>query len=182
MSDEAKWYVIHTYSGYENKVAQSIETVVKNRKLENLFQEIAVPCETVTEITDGKAKSVERKTYPGYVFLKMIYSDDTWHIVKSIRGVTGFVGPASKPTPISEREVLAMGIGISKEEQKPVIEVDFEVGDTVRIVGTIADGLVGPVMKIDLELGTVVVAIPMVGHSLSEVTVNLDQVRKIEED
>lgn len=181
MSESAKWYVIHTYSGYENKVAQSIETVIKNRGLEDLIQAVVVPTETVTEIAKGKAKDVERKTFPGYVLLKMIYTDDTWHVVKSIRGVTGFVGPDSKPTPITEREILAMGVGLSKEDQKPIIEVDFEVGDTVRISGTVMDGLSGPVQKIDIAAGTVTVLIAMVGHRPSEVTVQLNQAIKVED-
>ena len=101
MSEAAKWYIIHTYSGYENKVKQDIEKVVENRKLHDLILEVQVPTETVTEITDGKTKELERKTFPGYVFLKMVYTDDTWHVVKNIRGVTGFVGPGSEPTPLS---------------------------------------------------------------------------------
>jgi transcriptional antiterminator NusG len=180
MSESAKWYVIHTYSGYENKVAQSIETVIKNRGLEGLIQQVEVPTESVTEITGGKSKEVERKTFPGYVLLKMIYTDDTWHIVKSIRGVTGFVGPDSKPTPITEQEVLAMGVGVPKEE-KNTIELDFEVGDTVRICGTVMDGLSGPVQKIDIAEGTVTVLIAMVGHRPSEVMVQLNQVIKVED-
>ena len=104
MSEVAKWYVIHTYSGYENKVAQDIEKVVENRKLHDMILEVRVPTEKVTEITDGKTREVERKTFPSYVLLKMIYTDDTWHVVKNIRGVTGFVGPASEPTPLSEAE------------------------------------------------------------------------------
>lgn len=181
MSESAKWYVIHTYSGYENKVAQSIETVIKNRGLEDLIQAVVVPTETVTEVTKGKAKDVERKTFPGYVLLKMIYTDDTWHVVKSIRGVTGFVGPDSKPTPITEKEVLAMGVGLSKENQKPIIEVDFQVGDTVRILGTVMDGLSGPVQDINIAEGTVTVLIAMVGHRPSDVIVKLNQVIKVED-
>lgn len=181
MSESAKWYVIHTYSGYENKVAQSIETVIKNRGLKDLIQEVVVPTETVTEVTKGKAKDVERKTFPGYVLLKMIYTDDTWHIVKSIRGVTGFVGPDSKPTPITEKEVLAMGVGLSKEDQKPIIEVDFQVGDTVRILGTVMDGLSGPVQDINIAEGTVTVLIAMIGHRPGDVIVKLNQVIKVED-
>ena len=182
MSESAKWYVIHTYSGYENKVAQSIETVIKHRGLEDLIQAVIVPSETVTEITKGKAKEVERKTFPGYVLLKMIYTDDTWHIVKSIRGVTGFVGTdPKKPTAITEEEVIAMGVGLSKEGQKPIIEVDFEVGDTVRIAGTVMDGLSGPVQEINIAEGTVTVLIAMVGHRPSNVTVQLNQVIKVED-
>ena len=95
MSEAAKWYVIHTYSGYENKVAQNIEKVVENRKLHDLIQEVRVPTEMVTEITDGKTKEIERKTYPGYVLVKMIVTDDSWYVVRNTRGCTGFVGPAS---------------------------------------------------------------------------------------
>ena len=112
MSETAKWYVIHTYSGYENKVAQDIEKVVENRKLHDMILEVRVPTEKVTEITDGKIREVERKTFPSYVLLKMIYTDDTWHVVKNIRGVTGFVGPGSEPTPLSEQEVQALGVDL----------------------------------------------------------------------
>ena len=112
MSEAAKWYIIHTYSGYENKVKQDIEKVVENRKLHDLILEVQVPTETVTEITDGKTKELERKLFPGYVFLKMVYTDDTWHVVKNIRGATGFVGPGSEPTPLSEEEVAKMGVDI----------------------------------------------------------------------
>lgn len=183
MSEESKagWYVIHTYSGYENKVAQSIETVIKNRGLENLIQAVVVPTETVTEIADAKTKVIERKIFPGYVLLKMIYTDDTWHIVKSIRGVTGFVGPDSKPTPISEKEVKAMGVDLSNEPKKNVIEVNFKVGDTVRICGTLMNGLSGPVQKIDIAEGIVTVLITMVGNRPNEVPVKLNQVIKVED-
>ena len=123
MSEAAKWYIIHTYSGYENKVKQDIEKVVENRKLHDLILEVQVPTETVTEITDGKTKELERKTFPGYVFLKMVYTDDTWHVVKNIRGVTGFVGPGSEPTPLSESEVEKMGVDLGSS-----IEVNYAVG------------------------------------------------------
>ena len=122
MSETAKWYVIHTYSGYENKVAQDIEKVVENRKLHDMILEVRVPTEKVTEITDGKIREVERKTFPSYVLLKMIYTDDTWHVVKNIRGVTGFVGPGSEPTPLSEQEVQALGVDLGT-----TIEVNYAV-------------------------------------------------------
>ena len=126
MSEAAKWYVIHTYSGYENKVAQNIEKVVENRKLHDLIQEVRVPTEMVTEITDGKTKEIERKTYPGYVLVKMIVTDDSWYVVRNTRGCTGFVGPASEPTPLSEKEVKSLfGIDVSS------VEVNFKVGDKV---------------------------------------------------
>ena len=138
MSETAKWYVIHTYSGYENKVAQDIEKVVENRKLHDMILEVRVPTEKVTEITDGKIREVERKTFPSYVLLKMIYTDDTWHVVKNIRGVTGFVGPGSEPTPLSEQEVQALGVDLGT-----TIEVNYAVGDTIMISGTAMDGFVG---------------------------------------
>ena len=127
MSDVAKWYVIHTYSGYENKVAQNIEKVVENRKLQDLIQEVRVPTEKVTEITDNKTKEVERKIYPSYVLIKMVYTDDSWYVVRNTRGVTGFVGPASEPTPLTEKEVEALGVDLSR------VEVNFAVGDRIKV-------------------------------------------------
>lgn len=170
MSEAAKWYVIHTYSGYENKVAQDIEKVVENRKLHDLILEVQVPTEKVTEITDGKTKVVERKTFPGYVLLKMIYTDDTWHVVKNIRGVTGFVGPGSEPTPLSEKEVEALGVNLGNN-----IQVNYAIGDTVTISGTAMDGFSGVVQAINLEDGTVDVMISMFGHD-TVATLQLNQV------
>ena len=146
MSEAAKWYVIHTYSGYENKVAQNIEKVVENRKLHDLIQEVRVPTEKVTEITDGKTKEVERKTYPGYVLLKMVCTDESWYVVRNTRGCTGFVGPASEPTPLSDKEVESLfGIDVSS------VEVNFKEGDRVQISGTAMDGFVGVVQKINID-------------------------------
>ncbi len=172
MSETAKWYVIHTYSGYENKVAQNIEKVVENQKLHDLIQEVRVPTEKVTEITEGKVKEVERKTFPGYVLLKMICTNDTWYIVRNTRGVTGFVGPGSDPTPLTEEEVAALGVetGVS-------IQVDFQVGDTVRVIGTAMDGFVGVVQRIDLEENTVEVLVSMFGRETTA-TLELNQVMK----
>lgn len=170
MSEAAKWYIIHTYSGYENKVKQDIEKVVENRKLHDLILEVQVPTETVTEITDGKTKELERKTFPGYVFLKMVYTDDTWHVVKNIRGVTGFVGPGSEPTPLSESEVEKMGVDLGSS-----IEVNYAVGDTVTISGTAMDGFSGVVQAINLEDGTVDVMISMFGRETAA-TLQLNQV------
>ena len=109
MSDTAKWYVVHTYSGYENKVATSIENAVENRKLHDLIQEVRVPTETVVEIKDDKKREVERKLFPSYVLVKMIMTDDSWYVVRNIRGVTGFVGPGSKPVPLTDEEVARLG-------------------------------------------------------------------------
>lgn len=174
MAEAAKWYVIHTYSGYENKVAQNIEKVVENRKLHHLIQEVRVPTEKVTEITDGKTKEVERKTYPCYVLLKMVYTDDSWYIVRNTRGVTGFVGPASEPTPLSEKEVEALGVEINS------IEVDYKIGDTVKINGTAMDGFTGTVQNINYDDKTVDVLVSMFGRE-TLTTLALNQVVSLDD-
>ena len=110
MADESRWYVVHTYSGYENKVASNLETTVQNRQLQDLIQEVRVPTETVTEVKDNKRRDVERKIFPGYVLVKMVLTDESWYVVRNIRGCTGFVGPSSKPIPLSDEEVLRLGI------------------------------------------------------------------------
>lgn len=110
MADNAKWYVVHTYSGYENTVAASIEKAVENRGLRDLIQEVSIPLETVTEITDNGPKTVERKVFPGYVLVKMVMTDDTWHLVRNIRGATGFVGSGNKAIPLTDEEIAALGV------------------------------------------------------------------------
>ena len=177
MSQAAKWYVIHTYSGYENKVVQNIEKVVENRKLHDLIQEISVPTERVTEIIDGKQKEVERKIFPGYVLVKMIYTDDSWAVVRNTRGVTGFVGPGSVPTPLSDREVAAMGV---ESKAESVIEVDCAVGDRIRVTGTNLDGFTGIVRSIDLEGGQVEVLVNMFGRD-TPTTIALHQAVKLDD-
>lgn len=174
MSDVAKWYVIHTYSGYENKVAQNIEKVVENRKLQDLIQEVRVPTEKVTEITDNKTKEVERKIFPSYVLIKMVYTDDSWYVVRNTRGVTGFVGPASEPTPLTEKEVEALGVDLSR------VEVNFAVGDRIRVSGTAMDGFVGTVQKINIDDGTVDLLISMFGRD-TPATLALNQVIKLDD-
>lgn len=175
MSEAAKWYVIHTYSGYENKVAQNIEKVVENRKLHDLIQEVRVPTEKVTEITDGKTKDIERKTYPGYVLVKMIVTDDSWYVVRNTRGCTGFVGPASEPTPLSDKEVEALfGIEIAS------VEVNFSVGDRVRISGTAMDGFVGIVQNINTDDRTVDLLVSMFGRE-TPTTLPINQVVRVED-
>ncbi len=176
MSEAAKWYVIHTYSGYENKVAQNIEKVVENRKLHDLILEVRVPTEKVTEITDGKTREVERKTFPSYVLLKMVYTDDSWYIVKNTRGVTGFVGPASEPTPLSEKEVEALGVNLGSS----LVEVNIVPGDNVRVSGTAMDGFVGVVQKVDVENKTVDVLVSMFGRE-TPATLSLTQVMKLDD-
>ena len=126
MADAAKWYVVHTYSGYENKVASSIEKAVENRRLHDLITAVNIPTEKVVEVKDGKSREVERKLYPGYVLVKMVMTDETWHLVRNVRGVTGFVGSANKAIPLTEEEVLAMGM------EKHEIVVRYNVGDHVK--------------------------------------------------
>ena len=174
MSEAARWYVVHTYSGYENKVAKDIEKTVENRKLHELIQEVRVPTEMVTEITDGKTKEVERKTYPGYVLIKMVVNDDTWYLVRNTRGCTGFVGPASEPTPLSEAEVKQLfGVDVSS------VEVNFKVGDRVQISGTAMDGFIGVVQNINLEDRSVDLLVSMFGRE-TPTTLPISQVVLVE--
>ncbi len=170
MSETAKWYVIHTYSGYENKVKQNIEKVVENRRLHDLIQEVRVPMEKVTEFSEGKSREIERKTYPGYVLVKMIVTDDSWYVVRNTRGCTGFVGPASEPTPLSDEEVEKM-FGIEVRS----LEVDFGIGDRVQVSGTSMDGSVGVVQNINLDERTVDLAISMFGRE-TQVTLPIGNV------
>ena len=127
---EAKWYVIHTYSGYEKKVKTTLEKMVENRGLQEMIQEIQVPTEDVIEVKDGKKKVVQRKKFPGYVFVKMVYNEEIWYIVRNTRGVTGFVGPnANRPLPLTEEDLVTMGLATDW-----VPSVDYEIGDTVRVI------------------------------------------------
>ena len=169
MSDTAKWYVVHTYSGYENKVATSIENAVENRKLHDLIQEVRVPTETVVEIKDDKKREVERKLFPSYVLVKMILTDETWHLVRNVRGVTGFVGSANKAIPLTEEEVLAMGM------EKHEIVVRYNVGDHVKIVDGPLASFTGVVEEIEPEKNRVSVMVSMFGRE-TPVELELDQV------
>lgn len=154
MSENAKWYVIHTYSGYENKVAQTILKVVDNRNLHDLIQEVKIPTELVKEITDShKEREVERKIFPGYVLVKMILTDDSWYVVRNTRGVTGFVGAAganTNPIPLSQKEVAALGIE-DDIPQTAKLEINFKIGDRVRISSGMMNGMIGEVKNIDME-------------------------------
>ena len=159
MADESRWYVVHTYSGYENKVKSNLEKIVENRQLQDLIKEVRVPTEMVTEIgSDNKPKEVERKVFPGYVIVKMILTDESWYAVRNIRGCTGFVGPSSKPIPLTDEEVSRLGIG------KSGIEVSYEVGDSVNIVDGPLEGFVGIVEEIDTEKNHIRVVVSMFGR------------------
>ena len=169
-SNEALWYVIHTYSGYENKVASNLQLVVENRGLQDLIQEIRVPTERVVEIKDEKKREVERKIFPGYVLVKMVLTDDVWYIVRNTRGCTGFVGPESEPIPLTEQEVQRMGVGSAT-----TVELDYGVGDSVKVVSGQFEGFIGVVDEIDTENGRVHVVIDMYGRD-TMLEMNLEQV------
>ena len=145
MAEEAKWYVAHTYSGYENKVKEDLEKTVENRGLQDMILEISYPTEEVVEMKDGKRKVVTRKMLPGYVMIKMIMNDKTWYIVRNTRGVTGFVGPGSKPVPLTDEEVTKLGV-----EYIP-IELDLSVGESVRVVSGPLENFIGTVEALDPE-------------------------------
>ena len=170
MAESAKWYVIHTYSGYENAVKTSIEKLVNGRGMEDMILRMEIPMETVTEVTDaGATKEVERKVFPGYVLIKMVMTDDTWHLVRNVRGVTGFVGSANKPIPLTEEEVLAMGM------EKHEIVVRYNVGDHVKIVDGPLASFAGIVEEIGPGKNRVSVMVSMVGRE-TPVDLELDQV------
>ena len=158
MADNANWYVVHTYSGYENKVATNIEKMVENRRLHELIQEVKIPTETVVEIKDNKRKEVERKIFPGYVLVKMIMTDESWYIVRNTRGVTGFVGTTTKPIPLTQEEVDKLGVE-TKE-----IRIDYAVGDSVKVTDGPLAGFVGIVEEIDTTKQIVKVKVSMFGR------------------
>ena len=174
MAENAKWYVVHTYSGYENAVKTSIEKFVVNRHVEDMILDIRIPMETVTKVTDaGTVKEVERKVFPGYVLLKMVMTDDIWHLIRNIRGVTGFVGTANNPIPLTEEEVLALGV------EKHEIVVMYNVGDSVRIVDGPFATFTGIVDEIDAAENKVSVIVSMFGREMP-VELELDQVEVLQ--
>ena len=166
---EAKWYVVHTYSGYENKVASDLATMVESRGMQELIQDIKIPTEIVTEIKDDKSREVERKIFPGYVLIKMIVTDDSWYVVRNIRGCTGFVGPASKPVPLTDSEVAALGV------EKHSVEVVYNVGDNVKIISGPLEGYDGVVKSLDTANNNVCVVLSMFGRE-TPVELELDQI------
>ena len=173
MSENAKWYVVHTYSGYENKVMTNLEKIVENRKMHDLIVDVRIPTEKVTKIRDDKTKEVERKTYPGYVFVKMVMTDETWYVIRNIRGCTGFVGPSSKPVPLSEEDVAKMGV------ETRTIEVNYAAGDNVRVTSGLFADQTGVVEAVDLDRQKVTVTVSMFGRE-TPVELDLDQVEVLE--
>ena len=171
MADTAKWYVVHTYSGYENTVKATIEKTVQSRQLQDQIVAVNIPLETVTEITDsGVSKTYDRKLYPGYVFVKMVYSDDTWHVIKNVRGVAGVVGASGNdPFPLTDDEVYEMGV------EKREIVVNYAVGDTVRILDGPLSSFTGVVESLEVDKNAVSVIVSMFGRE-TPVEFELDQV------
>lgn len=172
MADEAKWYVVHTYSGYENTVKATIEKTVETRHLGELIHAVSIPMETVTELTDNGPKTFDRKVFPGYVLVKMIMTDEAWYIIKNVRGVTGFVGSGTKPTPLTEEEVLQLGV------EKHEIVVNYGVGDNVKINDGPLTSFIGVVDTLDIDKNKVRVIVSMFGRE-TPVELELDQVETV---
>ncbi|MGB3367736.1 MAG: transcription termination/antitermination protein NusG [Acidaminobacteraceae bacterium] len=172
MSENANWYVVHTYSGHENKVKANIEKIVENRGMEDVIVEVAVPTEEVVEVKNGKKKVKLKKIFPGYVIVKMIMTDESWYVVRNTRGVTGFVGPGSKPIPLTEDEVSNMGI-----DKKEII-IDIVLGESVRVISGPFDSFVGVVEEINMDKQSFKVLISMFGRE-TPVELEFSQVVKI---
>jgi transcriptional antiterminator NusG len=172
MSEKAKWYVVHTYSGHENKVKANIEKIVENRGMEEVIHEVLVPTEDVVEIKNGKKKVKQKKVFPGYVIVNMIMNDESWYVVRNTRGVTGFVGPGSKPIPLTDEEVKNMGI------TQPAPQIDVVVGDTIKVTSGPFESFMGVVKGINLEKHTMKVLISMFGRE-TPVELDFTQVQKL---
>ncbi len=156
-SNESRWYVVHTYSGYENKVKANIEKIIENRGLQEYIHDIVVPVQNTIEIKNGQKKTIQRKVFPGYVLLKMIMNDETWYVVRNTRGVTSFVGPGSKPVPLTDDEVVAMGI-------EALETIDISPEETVRVVSGPFEGSVGIVKDVNLSKRVVIVKLSIFGR------------------
>lgn len=173
---EAKWYVVHTYSGYENKVKANIEKSIQNLHLEDQILDVQVPMQNVVEVKNGQKKSVSKKLFPGYVLLHMIMNDETWYVVRNTRGVTGFVGPESKPVPLTEAEMIPLGI--NSEEN---IQIDYEVGEAVRVVAGAWEETVGIIRSINQAKQSVTIGVEMFGRETS-VEISVLDIRRFEND
>lgn len=169
---EANWYVVHTYSGYENKVKANIEKTIENRHLEDQILEVCVPLQDVVELKNGVSKTVQKKMFPGYVLLNMVMNDDTWYVVRNTRGVTGFVGPGSKPVPLTEAEMGSLGIKVEN------VTVDFEVGDMVNVTGGVWKDTVGVVQTINESKQIVTINVELFGRE-TPVEISFAEVKKM---
>ena len=170
---EANWYVVHTYSGYENKVKANIEKTIENRGLQDEILEVRVPMEDVVEVKNGAKKVSQKKLFPGYVMINMVMNDDTWYVVRNTRGVTGFVGPGSKPVPLTEAEMKPLGI------KKDVVSVNFAEGDMIVVVAGAWKDTVGAVQKMDLQKGTATINVELFGRE-TPVEISFEEVRKVD--
>lgn len=171
-SDEIRWYVVHTYSGYENKVKANLDKIVENRGIQDQILEVVVPMEEQIEIKDGKRKTSLKKVFPGYVLVKMLMNDDTWYVVRNVRGVTGFVGPGAKPEPLTDKEIMSMGI------EEVEIVVDFEVGDNVKVMSGPLQDFIGIIEEINMEKRKVRVLVSMFGRE-TPAELEFTQIQKI---
>ena len=170
---EAHWYVVHTYSGYENKVKVDIEKTIENRNLQDQILEVSVPMLPVVELKNGVEKKADKKMFPGYVLINMVMNDDTWYVVRNTRGVTGFVGPGSKPVPLSEAEMKPLGI------KSDNVSIDFTEGDTIVVVAGAWKDTVGAVYKIDYNKQTVTINVELFGRD-TPVEISFSEVRKLD--
>ena len=170
---EANWYVVHTYSGYENKVKANIEKTIENRGLQEEILEVRVPMEDVVEVKNGTKKVSQKKLFPGYVMINMVMNDDTWYVVRNTRGVTGFVGPGSKPVPLTEAEMKPLGINTNQ------ISVDFAEGDMIVVLAGAWKDTVGAVQKMDYQKGTVIINVELFGRE-TPVEISFEEVRKVD--
>jgi len=169
---EANWYVVHTYSGYENKVKANIEKTIENRHLEDQILEVRVPMQDVVEVKNGVKKQAQKKMFPGYVLLNMIMNDDTWYVVRNTRGVTGFVGPGSKPVPLTEEEMRPLGI------QSENVVVDFEVGDSITVIAGVWKDTVGIVQAINQNKQSVTINVELFGRD-TPVEIGFTEIKKM---
>lgn len=171
-AEVARWYVAHTYSGYENKVKDTLEKAVENRGMQHLVQEVVVPMEEQIEIKDDKKKTTLKKVFPGYVLIKMILTEESWYIVRNVRGVTGFVGAGGKPVPLTDEEIRSMGF------EKLPVNINYEVGDTVQVASGPLEGFVGVVEEINMEKEKVRVLVSMFGRE-TPVELEFSQIQKM---
>ena len=170
---EANWYVVHTYSGYENKVKANIEKTIENRGLHEEILEVRVPMEEVVEVKNGTKKVSQKKLFPGYVMINMVMNDDTWYVVRNTRGVTGFVGPGSKPVPLTEAEMKPLGI------KNDMVSVDFAEGDMITVLAGAWKDTVGAVQKMDHQKGTLTINVELFGRE-TPVEISFEEVRKVD--
>ncbi len=169
---EANWYVVHTYSGYENKVKANIDKAIENRHLEDQILEVQVPMQDVVELKNGVRKQVSKKMFPGYVLINMVMNDDTWYVVRNTRGVTGFVGPGSKPVPLTDVEMASLGI------RRDNIEIDFEIGDAITVIGGVWKDTIGVILSINEHKQCVTINVDMFGRE-TPVEISFAEIKKM---